>query len=404
MMLFLPLLVFAAPSLASRFAGGSERLIRYGPGANETTLIRTGALELLHEIRHGDAVLDVEHPLLMGVDPAVIAALTSGPRGPGYIDLTEPTLPPFRVSAPAVMPAPVLLEARQSSSFPKPTPSKYPQLSASGFFKSISPSGLTSTITNLTSYTTRYYRNSNARAPATWLQGQFAAAAGSANVVLVENSFNQPSVIAKIPRKAGSTNAEVVIIGAHLDSINQANTAGRAPGADDDASGIAVLLQALQILTDNGWAGTRQVEFHAYAGEEGGLLGSARVASQYSSAGTRVRGMLQFDMVANQVSSAPVITILTDTSSALQSFSRSLITAYIPEATLYTNKCGYACSDHFSWDDSGYESISIDESGPNDRYLSPYYHTSNDSIDKINLTKASVFVKLALAWMLELSE
>ncbi|KZV98037.1 Zn-dependent exopeptidase [Exidia glandulosa HHB12029] len=409
--------LIATPALASRFIPGEERLVRYGPGANETARVRAATLHLLHAVRHGDAKLDLSHPLLMGVHPGVLAALTStGRRGPGFIDLTEPTLPAFKSASPAVqneLAVEHALEARQSTTFPTANATKYPQLSSTGFFKSISASGLTSTITSLTNYTTRYYRNSNARAPATWIQSLFAAAAGSANVVLVENSFDQPSVIAKIPPKSGSTNTEIVVIGAHLDSINQSNTASRAPGADDGASlhdtrsyasGIAILLQTLQILTANGWAGTRQIEFHAYAGEEGGMLGSSRVASQYKSAAKKVRAMLQFDMVAYQISSTPVVTILTDTSSALQTFSRSLITTYIPEATLYTNKCGYACSDHFSWDSNGYAAISIDESGSNDKYLDPYYHTSSDTLDKLNMTKASVFVKLALAWALELSE
>lgn len=51
-------------------------------------------------------------------------------------------------------------------------------------------------------------------------------------------------------------------------------------------------------------------------------------------------------MVAYQPTSKPVLTVLTDTDTSLQSFSQSLISAYIPEASLYTNKCGYACSDH----------------------------------------------------------
>ncbi|EJD40958.1 Zn-dependent exopeptidase [Auricularia subglabra TFB-10046 SS5] len=406
------LLAVSSPALATRFMASDRRLVRFGPGPNETALVPALTLDLLHSVRHGHdgeaATLDLEHPLLAGLHPGLLAAVTDTTRrGPGWIDMTEPTLPAINEASPlqlAVQSEELEVERRQTATFPTPNAAKYPQLSNDGFFKSVSATKLSSTVATLSNYTTRYYRNTNARVPATWIQSQFTAAAGSGNVVLVENSFDQPNVIAQIPRKAGSTNDEIVVIGAHLDSINQSSSGGRAPGADDDASGIAVLLQTLQILTENGWAGSRQIEFHAYAGEEGGLLGSSRVASQYKSAGINVRGMLQFDMIAYQINTKPVITILTDTSSGLQTFSNGLITTYIPEATLYTNRCGYACSDHFSWDSRGYASISIDESGPSDRYLNPYYHTSGDTIDRLDFTKASVFVKLALAWALELSE
>ncbi|KAJ3488492.1 hypothetical protein NLJ89_g11612 [Agrocybe chaxingu] len=109
-------------------------------------------------------------------------------------------------------------------------------------------------------------------------------------------------------------------------------------------------------------------------------------------------------MVAYQPTANPVLTVLTDTDAALQSFSQQLISTYVPEATLYTNRCGYACSDHFSWYNQGYPSVSIDESGPSDTLLNPYYHTAADTIEKLDFVKASKFVKLALAFILELAE
>ena len=39
--------------------------------------------------------------------------------------------------------------------------------------------------------------------------------------------------------------------------------------------------------------------------------------------------------------------------------------------------------------------MSIDESGPNDAYLNPYYHSSRDTIDKLDFTKAAEFVKVS---------
>jgi hypothetical protein len=80
-------------------------------------------------------------------------------------------------------------------------------------FNSVSASGLSSTVSTLSSYTTRYYKSANAAAPATWIQTQFANAAGSANVKTIANSFSQPNVIATIPAKSGSTLTDVIILG-----------------------------------------------------------------------------------------------------------------------------------------------------------------------------------------------
>ena len=69
----------------------------------------------------------------------------------------------------------------------------------------------------------------------------------------------------------------VVIIGAHLDSINKTDHTTPAPGADDDASGIATLVEIVQQIATGHLTFQRTVELHAYAAEEVGLVGSLDV-------------------------------------------------------------------------------------------------------------------------------
>lgn len=69
-----------------------------------------------------------------------------------------------------------------------------------------------------------------------------------------------------------------------------------------DASGVAVMMAVMRILKANNYTGTYAIEAHAYAGEEGGLLGSKALAASYKSAGKTVRGMLDFEMVGKCVS------------------------------------------------------------------------------------------------------
>jgi len=95
--------------------------------------------------------------------------------------------------------------------------------------------------------------------------------------------------------------APITIVGAHLDSIDDLQedpSEFRAPGADDDASGVVNLLEALRILAKNNFKPLTPVEFHFYAGEEGGLRGSGDIARQYKEKGVNVKAMLQLDMTA----------------------------------------------------------------------------------------------------------
>lgn len=82
-----------------------------------------------------------------------------------------------------------------------------------------------------------------------------------------------------------------------MDSINLSNpTNGRAPGADDDGTGAVNLLEAYRALLQAGFKPTNPVEFHWYAGEEAGLLGSQAIATSYKNSGVQVKAHLNLDM------------------------------------------------------------------------------------------------------------
>ncbi|KAG7661064.1 LAP1 [[Candida] subhashii] len=94
-------------------------------------------------------------------------------------------------------------------------------------------------------------------------------------------------------------------------------------------------------------------EFHWYSAEEGGLLGSIDVFSQYSARKEVVVGMLQQDMTGYTAGTKkegvePHFGLITDyTSVELNNFLKLLINTYnsIP---YQESSCGYACSDHRS--------------------------------------------------------
>lgn len=95
----------------------------------------------------------------------------------------------------------------------------------------------------------------------------------------------------------------IVIVGAHLDAISYDSNYGlleQAPGADDNASGIAVMLELARICHANGLHFKRDIHFMAYDGEELGLHGSYNDAWKRTEAGDHVAVMINNDMVSYQ--------------------------------------------------------------------------------------------------------
>ena len=68
-----------------------------------------------------------------------------------------------------------------------------------------------------------------------------------------------------------------------------------APGADDDCSGTVSILEAFRVLAENGFTPQNgAVEFHWYAAEEGGLLGSQAIARYKKESGQSIGAMMEF--------------------------------------------------------------------------------------------------------------
>jgi len=68
-----------------------------------------------------------------------------------------------------------------------------------------------------------------------------------------------------------------------------------------------------------------------------------------------------------------------------------------------TDTCGYACSDHASWYAAGYPDVCTAEAGPSGQ-VNPYMHSSQDTVDKLDMTYSLEFAKLALSFAVELAQ
>ncbi|MEV6168159.1 M20/M25/M40 family metallo-hydrolase [Streptomyces sp. NPDC051954] len=91
----------------------------------------------------------------------------------------------------------------------------------------------------------------------------------------------------------------VYVVSGHYDSrvTDVMDATSDAPGADDDASGVAVAMELARVMARRRPAAT--IVFAAVAGEEQGLFGAAYMAQQYRAAGTDVQGMFTNDIVGS---------------------------------------------------------------------------------------------------------
>lgn len=284
------------------------------------------------------------------------------------------------------------------------------------FLPQVDDLNIYNTISHLQAYQNRYYQSATGAEAAGWIRDTWLALANGRSDVSAElftacgDCGGQPSAILTIQ---GTTFPdEVVVLGGHLDSINHQDSlpplTERAPGADDDASGIASLTEILRVAMASNFRPQRTVKFMGYAAEEVGLNGSQAIAQSFAASGVNVVAALQLDMTNYHESGQAQIEIISDfTSSALNTFMGQLFDTYLAPLgmTRGTSPCGYACSDHASWTSSGYPSSFLFEGGGMGHDFN-LIHTANDLLSSMgNTAEHSVpFAQLGLAFLGEVAK
>jgi membrane dipeptidase len=90
----------------------------------------------------------------------------------------------------------------------------------------------------------------------------------------IQENRTAPSVLGLLPGQDPELKDELIIIGAHLDHLGVGWDGTIFNGADDDASGIGVVLEIARVFQANGFQPVRSILFAGWAGEELGLIGS----------------------------------------------------------------------------------------------------------------------------------
>ncbi|MGH6815701.1 MAG: M20/M25/M40 family metallo-hydrolase [Hyphomicrobiaceae bacterium] len=261
------------------------------------------------------------------------------------------------------------------------------------------------TIKELESFGTRYYKSRQGQEASLLLQRKwdgYGAGRDGFSVKPFPHAWPQESVIATL--QGAELADEIVVIGGHLDSINAVDPAN-APGADDDASGIAVISEAIRVLIKTGFKPKRTIQFMAYAGEEGGLLGSQEIAKKYKSEGKKVVAMLQLDMTGFFGAEKNLYFVTDFVSADLTTFLKQLIQEYNAadphKITFGETQCDYGCSDHAAWTAMGYPAAFPFEASF--AAHNPHIHTPHDTVANLDATGAhqARFAKLSIEFLVE---
>ncbi|KAH8923798.1 Zn-dependent exopeptidase [Atractiella rhizophila] len=287
-----------------------------------------------------------------------------------------------------------------------------------GTIATLKKDNLNSTLTTLTSFHNRYFNAETGKQSALWIYHHVLDIASRApygtplSIQLFNHPFRQPSVIARFeaPKTLPSTQ-DTVVIGAHQDSMNYLFPLLPAPGADDDGSGTVSILEAFRALAEGGFTPEKPVEFHWYAAEEGGLLGSREIVKSFVEANRSIAGMLQFDMTAYVGANkdyTPAVTLITsDATKGLTEWTMELARRYCALDVQGAILPPGAGSDHMSWYAAGYPAAFASEGDPNvEDAFDPYVHTVDDRMDLpgkvFSFDHALEFSKLAVAFAIEL--
>ena len=184
--------------------------------------------------------------------------------------------------------------------------------------RAVDPARIEANVRTLASFGTRHTLSSQddpdrgIGAARDWIAAEMTAYAASSDgrMTVDVQSYVQPPDGSRIPAPTTISNVRatltgdddpnrIYVVSGHYDSrvTDVMNATDDAPGADDDASGVAVSMELARVLATHRSRST--IVLAAVAGEEQGLYGSTFMANQYKAAGVNVEGMFTNDIVGS---------------------------------------------------------------------------------------------------------
>ena len=264
----------------------------------------------------------------------------------------------------------------------------------------VSRDRLASSIGALQAFQTRYGSTSNCESAGTYIHDSFRRLGlpTDSDYFSFGSSpqYTTSNVIATIPGKTAPE--RVVIISAHYDSYSNERMT-LAPGADDNASGTAAVMELARVMA--GYRFDYTVKFIAWGAEEWGLVGSRHYAAEARQRGERIIAALNLDMIGyadrlpedlDLVFNSPSEWIATRFTAATQLY------APMPLIEVVQTTFGSDCSSF--WEQS-FSSLCGIEDTP---VRNPYYHRTTDTLDSLDMDLVTAIVRATLATTADLAQ
>ena len=191
-------------------------------------------------------------------------------------------------------------------------------------------------------------------------------------------------MLARLP----GTGPETVVIGAHRDHFG--NTAGLVfPGADDNASGTAVILEVGRVLAQIGWRPTRSLLFISFSGEEKDLLGSRLYIARPAVPLTTTTAMINVDHAGVGNGRLTVGITGSEKSLALEAGQSAGLGDKLDLFGFFPG------GDHVPFKEAGIPTVTVVSGG-----IHPHFHLPTDTVETINpeILRSIARYVLALAW------
>lgn len=268
---------------------------------------------------------------------------------------------------------------------------------------SVSIDSLKADIEHLSSYYNRRFDSRYIYEVQDWLAGRYQAF-GVDTVMLHDfkvhkEGYPEETADNIIAVKWGTkTPEEFVVCGAHYDSWNDDGTDPdtiRSPGADDNASGVAGILETARLLSHHTF--DRTIIFANWNAEEIGLKGSAAYAADCAEQRLDIVAYFNLDMTGylEEGSEIHVNLMFTGQDSLLGNYTKQFSRTYFPEMRIWQDWLAWGDSDYSSFNRNGYPAIHPFEDV---RASSPFIHSRQDvlGLSVNNLDQSKRFTELNL--------
>lgn len=196
------------------------------------------------------------------------------------------------------------------------------------------------------------------------------------------------------------TPQEFVVCGAHYDSWNDDGEDPdtiRSPGADDNASGVAGILETARLLSH--YTFDRSIIYANWCAEEIGLVGSAAYAHDMAEQGMDIVGYFNLDMTGylQEGSDIHVHLMYTTQDSTIADYVYGFSHTYFPDMPIHQDWLAWGDSDYSSFNRNGYPAVHPFEDV---HASSPYIHSRQDvlglSVNSLEQSKRFTELNLGL--------